>query len=745
MKGATPFRIFLSAIKIPYLLILLFAVCFNLGLCAGGPTSWRLVCNSSTSTSWHLCDLKFLADRDCTTVVQTAIQGRVSSQTQVKRYGIPLDAVFLEWASSCTACAVGEAFLGAQFAAPVVVQCVRFAGCTSAGAASQSLSGTSCNNIVLERINNQVVWEAVAGWKSPLPKQLSLRSASFRPYQSPPMAVSWSPGPMSCSSCGANGVPASQQIRLTFSEQIFFGDGNIQIQRGGGELSTLQVPISNSAWFTVANNQLLITPQEPLGTSSSCCRISISQQAIFDADGEFYTPASPYTVCLADILSPVLLFSDPVNQTPSVELRPRIQLSFNEMVVIAQNAPLVHLIPAVARSASGVAAVDIDLRGPNVWIHTWQQEQRAAAVTINLVNNLAPRTTYELYIPSSAILDSSDNPFSGVTLSFTTRASGTPATPAPSAQNQQNSENNSNTGSPIATAMLVLSILAVLVAIPAYCLWKCYVRRANSSEHLPLRRQVYHSKVAPALHVGSAHSAYSGATAKAPSVVTASCPTGGPRSQNWAQAAQDTGTPATKDKYEDFRRRRGPFGRSMEAEDVNFQPQRKANPAQSHTFTDEYAELGGWVRSVDQATGRTCWVHHKTLETRWDLPRTAAAAGPASPPPKSKTRNSGSPSSFNSGPPPRASWEQPREKARPPAHPKTEVAENITENSKVARVKADVMAQLKNTNKESLASRKKTFKFLCLQWHPDKNPEDKELATEIFQFLQQERDTYLKE
>jgi len=77
--------------------------------------------------------------------------------------------------------------------------------------------------------------------------------------------------------------------------------------------------------------------------------------------------------------------------------------------------------------------------------------------------------------------------------------------------------------------------------------------------------------------------------------------------------------------------------------------------------------------------------------------------------------------------------------------PKDRGSENITENSKVARVKADVMAQLKNTNKESLASRKKTFKFLCLQWHPDKNPEDKELATEIFQFLQQERDTYLKE
>ena len=37
------------------------------------------------------------------------------------------------------------------------------------------------------------------------------------------------------------------------------------------------------------------------------------------------------------------------------------------------------------------------------------------------------------------------------------------------------------------------------------------------------------------------------------------------------------------------------------------------------------------------------------------------------------------------------------------------------------------------------------FKFLQLRWHPDKNTENPELATAVFQFLQSQKDWYLKE
>lgn len=60
-------------------------------------------------------------------------------------------------------------------------------------------------------------------------------------------------------------------------------------------------------------------------------------------------------------------------------------------------------------------------------------------------------------------------------------------------------------------------------------------------------------------------------------------------------------------------------------------------------------------------------------------------------------------------------------------------------------VQAQVNAQLEQTRKEDIASRKKTFKFLVLKWHPDKNGDNAELATQIFQFLQTQKDWYLKE
>jgi len=63
----------------------------------------------------------------------------------------------------------------------------------------------------------------------------------------------------------------------------------------------------------------------------------------------------------------------------------------------------------------------------------------------------------------------------------------------------------------------------------------------------------------------------------------------------------------------------------------------------------------------------------------------------------------------------------------------------------VARVKADINAQLKSTRKEDVASRKTTFKNLCVRWHPDKNTDDTELATQVFQYIQSQRHWYLKE
>lgn len=47
---------------------------------------------------------------------------------------------------------------------------------------------------------------------------------------------------------------------------------------------------------------------------------------------------------------------------------------------------------------------------------------------------------------------------------------------------------------------------------------------------------------------------------------------------------------------------------------------------------------------------------------------------------------------------------------------------------------------------EDVTLRRKIFKSLCAKWHPDKNLSgDVELATEVFQYLQAQKEWYLRE
>lgn len=62
------------------------------------------------------------------------------------------------------------------------------------------------------------------------------------------------------------------------------------------------------------------------------------------------------------------------------------------------------------------------------------------------------------------------------------------------------------------------------------------------------------------------------------------------------------------------------------------------------------------------------------------------------------------------------------------------------EDPKAMEAAAELFTEL---SKVPINERKKAFMKGCLRWHPDKNPDDEDTATEVFQFLQALKDWYL--
>eukprot|EP00397_Hematodinium_sp_SG-2012_P027618 GEMP01029030.1.p1 GENE.GEMP01029030.1~~GEMP01029030.1.p1 ORF type:complete len:506 (+),score=96.95 GEMP01029030.1:144-1661(+) len=67
----------------------------------------------------------------------------------------------------------------------------------------------------------------------------------------------------------------------------------------------------------------------------------------------------------------------------------------------------------------------------------------------------------------------------------------------------------------------------------------------------------------------------------------------------------------------------------------------------------------------------------------------------------------------------------------------------LSEGDQVARITAELAKDFQRKKGDPIEARKKDFKFLLLRWHPDKNADSKELATKIFQYIQEQKDWYL--
>lgn len=61
---------------------------------------------------------------------------------------------------------------------------------------------------------------------------------------------------------------------------------------------------------------------------------------------------------------------------------------------------------------------------------------------------------------------------------------------------------------------------------------------------------------------------------------------------------------------------------------------------------------------------------------------------------------------------------------------------NTPSNPELDKLKQDALERLLKLRDEPLATRKKMWRALLLEFHPDKQPDNKENATAVFQFLQ---------
>lgn len=68
---------------------------------------------------------------------------------------------------------------------------------------------------------------------------------------------------------------------------------------------------------------------------------------------------------------------------------------------------------------------------------------------------------------------------------------------------------------------------------------------------------------------------------------------------------------------------------------------------------------------------------------------------------------------------------------------------NLPDSAKGKKAATEMFSEFQELKSQPISNRKKAYRTACLKWHPDKNPDDEETATEMFQFLQDLKDWLL--
>lgn len=709
-------------------------------LTSGDPLWWRLAVNSSDLSQWCFRNLQLFLDRDCQVNLPNIVEHRSSAAlTRILAWDAP--TAFVAFASDCTdaLCAPLEPWVAVRLEEPSVVQCFKYEDCqtvvdtttttssalatTSTTVATTTTSSTTVQTsstsnpfanlfeglgrrlsvpgtLVMERSADFVDWTVVASWNAPQPGivvSITSSTHTLTPGQIP--QGTWQPTADLCQRCWEGGISESSIIEVSFDRKIYFGDGNIEILRGS--LPTLRLPARSSPWFKVdaSRQRLQVEPQGGalLGSSSACLRIKILDRAILNADGTGYK--HDYETCIRDYQPPMFLSSDPVNQETGVDLLPKLQLSFDQVIRLA-DAPVATLRAKSAPVGGESMPPDQILDLTQATVFKWDRAgiQDAGAIDI-YPSELIPQTSYELIILPGVIQDIAGNSWEGGSFLFTTTCGiygcFQPSTAAPT----QDPEPEAQQGD-IAIWLIIVGILTIGCAF-GVAVFQLYVRKkVNSSAQVhPIEVK---DGVGRSTTQASHASVYSEAT-EAPKVET------GP-SVHWNDGPSgpifgDSGPSAAN-----ASRPQAHWTKSKEAEDIgnSRKVHEEHGPRQPHT--DDHVGFGAG-RDQQFKHDKGAPPFNQKVHDRHKEPRGHRTHAQPQPPKKEE-----------------------------PAAPAP-----LSQNPEVANILQELNGQLESTRKEDIASRKKTFKFSCLKWHPDKNADNLEVATEVFQWLQSQRDWYLKE
>ena len=224
----------------------------------------------------------------------------------------------------------------------------------------------------------------------------------------PPVLVSSTP------SDNSTAASISDDIVLTFSEDVVAGTGNIEVSSGVSDTRSVAI---GDAQVSIAANEVTINLDSNFDYSTGYS-IQLASGVIVDTAGNAYagiTDATTlnFTIAAApDVTAPLLTLTSPSDNASDVSLNDNIVLTFSENIVAGTGLVTLFKADGTSIQAFDIASLP---SGSSIAGNT---------LTINPTSDLDSSTGYYFQVATTAIDDAVGNSFAGIadatTLSFTT-------------------------------------------------------------------------------------------------------------------------------------------------------------------------------------------------------------------------------------------------------------------------------------------------------------------------------------